>query len=78
VQQGASAAVALDAVAMSMSLAGFFHGRWHFTGAAGAKKARTGSGGNRAGLDPYAAGRSVYLVEAAAPVQQRSMLREVT
>ena len=44
----------------------------------GQKKARTEKRGNRAGLDLRAAGRSVRLGDATAPIRQRSMRREVT
>ena len=44
----------------------------------GQKKARTEKRGNRAGLDLRAAGRSVRLGDATAPIRQRSMRKEVT
>jgi hypothetical protein len=67
VQQGASAAVALDALATSMSPA-----CWREKGP------HRQRGAPRAGLDPCAAGRSVYLGDATSPICQRSLQGEVT
>jgi hypothetical protein len=56
VQQGASAAVALDALATSKCCL------------LARKRPAPAAGGNRAGLDPCAAGRSVFL-GATAPIR---------
>src|SRR5258707_1069293 len=75
---GASAVVALDAVALSMSPAVSSMGVGILRVLLARKRPAPGAGGNRAGLDPRAAGRSVYLGDATAPMRQRSMRREVT